>query len=223
MKLLLLAVIAFTAVYAQVRPDDERMLPIFLIAEAQRIVMVAEDELEKHYINERQQLTERMEAEITRVRMLERELMKLDMAVRLQLHQLHQYEERLMQHEHILAEESLLVANRHDEEQRARNPDKEFNEVILPEQMIKRAQELIARAEAELKDHWVNDRRETQLFEAEIEAVRILERELQALEKAKKLDVHQVHQIDQRLLHAENRLAEESLKIRNRHAEKISA
>jgi len=135
----------------------------------------------------------------------------------------HQFlcEERLLIQENFLEEESLYIANQWDEQSHENGTDRHTNEDIMPGVIIRIAEILIRVSEEELILHYNNgvSRNLTLGFEAEIEAVRILVRELQAIEQNKVIDIKLLHQYDQRLLHSENRLAAEGLYIKNRHDE----
>ena len=96
------------------------------------------------------------------------------------------------------------------------------NEEVLPAMLIENANRLIDAGENILLLGWnVNARLVLQL-EAEIEGVRIIVRELQNCEQDKILDIKKLHEIDERLLHAENRLEEEELGIYHQHQIDIS-
>jgi len=216
MKFLLLAVIAFTAIYAQRRD----VVPRELIERAERIIAEAETELERHFLEGRRQLAQQFMVEIEEVHIMIRELRALEQERHLEMKRLHEFEERFLHQENRLMEESLIIANRHDEQERRDNPGKEFNEKILPEMMIRRARELIERAQEEVRRfHEQNLQHLTREMEAEIKEVEALERELQGLEKDRHLEVHKVHEVDERLMRHEHRLAEFELAIYNRHLE----
>jgi len=80
--------------------------------------------------------------------------------------------------------------------------------------LIKRAREIIARSEEDIKVyHGKGLKHLTQAMEEEIERVRELERELIKLDQAKHIDPAKVLEYETRLLQHENRLLAEALKV----------
>jgi len=224
MKYLVIAIFAFaafTTAYAQTPFPNDTVVIRGLLVRAQAIIIGAETELEKHWTEGRRALTVRFEAAIEEVRITERELVVLEFQPKVDKKTLHQYEERLLRQENFLIEEGLYIANQWDELSHENGTDRQNNEKITPAIIIGIAQILIRVSEDELILHYNNgvSRNLTLGFEAEIEATRILVRELQAIEQNKVLNVKELHEYDQRLLHAENRLSEEALFIKNRHDE----
>jgi len=88
----------------------------------------------------------------------------------------------------------------------------------LPEVLIHRAREIIARAEQDLHRHHFEGRHHlTKHLEEEIEKVRHLERELVAMEQHKHMETKHFHEVEEKLLHHENKLAEELALIEEHH------
>jgi sensor domain CHASE-containing protein len=84
----------------------------------------------------------------------------------------------------------------------------------LAETLIRRAEEIVHRAEADLLRHHGEGRQHlTVELEREIQLVRHLVSELRALPEGHHLEQHHFLELEERLLHHENRLAEELARI----------
>ena len=88
----------------------------------------------------------------------------------------------------------------------------------LPEVLLFRARELIMRAVYDLHQHHQHGRSHlTRELEQELDSVYDLEKELQAMEQSRHLEMEEVHKIEERLLRHENRLLELSLAVERNH------
>jgi len=139
---------------------------------------------------------------------LERELLALEQSKHLESHVAHELEIRLLAHENRIIELSAAVeaeAKREDE-----NREIESN----PQELLRRARQLVERAEADLKRHHEAGRQHlTQALEHEIQVVINFEKELIALEKSHHLDSRAGHNVLIRLAEHEKRLAELSAAV----------
>ena len=88
----------------------------------------------------------------------------------------------------------------------------------LPEVLIHRARDLIQRGEYVVHHHHQYGHQHlTKEVEHEVERIRELVKELEALDNSRHLDREHVHKVEERLLHHENKLSEEIVKLEHAH------
>ncbi len=95
---------------------ESQQLAETLVARAEGIVRRAKAELARFHGAGRGHLAAELEHEITRVEQLEKELKAMPHGTLLEMHQIHQIEEQLLQHENRLAEEVARI-DAHSEQQ----------------------------------------------------------------------------------------------------------
>ncbi|CAG2171852.1 unnamed protein product, partial [Oppiella nova] len=181
-------------------------LPDVLIERARAIIAKAEADLKIIHGQGYQHLTRQVQAEIEKVRQLEIELQKLEKTKEVDPAKELEIENRLLAHENTLILEILKVQQIIQEEVRGKTA----------EALIAHAQGLIAHAEADLKRHKESGHVVAEI-ESEILALHRLVRELETLEKGKHVPPEQVFHIEIRMLHHENRLEVEVLRLDHEH------
>ncbi len=95
---------------------ESQQLAETLVARAEGIVRRAKAELARFHGAGRGHLVAELEHEIARVEQLEKELKAMPHGTILEMHQIHQIEEQLLQHENRLAEEVARI-DAHSEQQ----------------------------------------------------------------------------------------------------------